>query len=482
MRRALAAAVFAILAAACASGPARAPEWTLNAPKPDATNRYFVGSSSDPSGDVAKARSDAAANLISDIMRYIGAKVSVNSTATARATLESYSADILSTVTSSSTNRLAGFSIKESYVYRDKKTGRVTVYVLASYVSADLEKEKTRIAALFQEIDDAVAKPESEGKALAAVGRSYDAVRKFVEAAAAAAGPEIENPDQKLQRNVNAARTLLAKLRFDTMGVEGYAALVGRPFPRPFLLRLVSGEAAGVPGASLLVSYQRRQGSRLVPRSEPAATDQSGLLSYLPPPPDFVGKAKLLVRVDFQSSLELLNGLPPRYEAYRAALVDELAGISIEIPYEVSSNARMVPTGIAIVDLDESGAVAGSAAQAGLVEALARERFDARIVAVDPASLAALSEAAAATAGVRAGAERMAFGYAKIESVRKDGGSYLASARAAVKVIELSSGRLLYSAERSVTAVGDDEPAARRAAYRELGANAIGKDLLASLP
>lgn len=487
-----AAAAAILLLASCASAPAapkatKAPAWILETPKPDASYTYFVGSSSDPKGDVSAATGDAAANLIASIMQYIGVKVSVNATAEARASLDSYQADIRQTVTTQSNNRLAGFQVKEKYVEpdKDKKSKRVTVYVLAAYATADLNKEKSRIAALFQEREDAVARPEAEGKALAAAGRHYEAVRKFVEAAAAAGGADIDNADVKLERNVNNARSALASLRFERPAGQPYQALVGRPFPQPFSLRLVAGEGAGapgVPGAALQVSYQRRQGSRLVSKTESAVTDPSGALSFTPPPPDFVGKAKLTVRLDFQSSLELLDRIPAKFEAYRDSLADELKSKYAELPYEVSSNARNVPTGIALADQDETGAAAGSQTQAGLLDALAKERFVVKGLAVPAGSLAAMDDAAALGAAKAAGLQRVAFGFAKIDSIRKDGANYIASAKAQVKVLEVATGLVLYSAEKGATGFGADEAAARRSAFRELGASSLGKDLLASLP
>ena len=489
-RNALAAAAAAfIMMASCATAPAapkKAPAWILETPKPDATFTYFVGSSSDAKGDVSTATNDAAANLIASIMQYIGVKVSVNASATAKASLDSYQADIKQTVTTQSNNRLAGFQVKEKYVDKEKKTGKVTVYVLAAYATADLQKEKARISALFQEREDAVAKPEAAGRSLAEEGRHYEAVRKFVEAAVAASGADIDNADVKMERNVNNARTAISRLRFDKLGVESYNAFVGQPFPKPFRLRLVSGEgdgAPGVPGANLFVSYQRKQGTRLVSKTESAVTDETGTLSFSPPAPDFVGKAKLLVRVDFQSTIDLLDGLSPAFASYRDALVQELRDLYVEVPYEVSSNARNVPTGVALVDLDESGAVvAGAQAQAGLVDALAKARFDVRSVAVDPGALAAMDEAAAVAAAKAAGLARVAFGAARIQSARKDGSNFIVSAQAQVKVLEVATGRVLYSGDRVATGFGPDEASARRLAYRDLGANAIGKELLASLP
>jgi len=472
----------------CATAPAqKAPDWTLNTPKADASNTFFVGYASATATEIPKATDDAVANLISSIMQYIGVKVNVDSSATAVASLEGYAAQIKQTVTTQSNNRLSGFLVKDKYVYTDKKANKTTVYILASYITADLEKEKRRIAALFQEKEDAVAKPEAEGRAFLEQGRYYEAVRKFIEAAIAASGSDIDNAELKMDRNVKNATTALSKIRFDKMGLETYKAFVSQPFPQPFKLRLVSGEgsnAPGIAGANLQVSYQRKQGTRLVSKTETAVTDGTGLMSYSPPPPDFVGKAKLLVRIDFQSSQDLLDRLPARYAAYREALASEFKNKYIELPYEVSSNARNVPMAISIVDVDEAGAVVpGGSAQAGLVEALVKEKYSVKGFVVDAANLVAMDdEAVLAATKAATQFQRIAYGAARIVSVSKEGGTYIANAKATVKVLEIATGSILYSAEKIASGLASDEASARRAAYRDLGLSAIAKDLLSSLP
>lgn len=484
-----AAVILTLILASCASVPAqgKAPDWIFATPKSDATNSYFVGSASDQGGDVAAATNGAAANLMSGIMQYIGVKVSVTTNAVAKATLDSYSANIQSTLTSSSQNQVSGFSVKERFVQTDKKTKRVTVYVLAAYATADLEKEKARILKAFKEREDAVAKPEGEGRSLEDGGRTYEAVRKYVEAAVAASGADVDNADIKLERNINNARGALSKLRFDASDSAGYKGSVGKDFPKPFMAKLVTGEgvsAPGVPGAVVLLSYQRKSGTRLVSKTESVMTDGSGRISFMPPPPDFVGKAKLSLRVDFQSTLDLLDKLPAKYAALRDSLADELRSRFVDLSYEVSSGAAGIPMAVAIADLDESGtAVPGAQAQAGLVEALLREKFTVKGIAIPSDALASMDEAAVSAAASAAGKfERVAFGTARISGLRKDGNNYLASAKATVKVLDIASGRALYSAERGATGLGSDEKSARAAAYRELGLNAVGKDLLANLP
>lgn len=487
----LAAAVLAatLVLASCASTQAqgKAPDWIFATPKPDASNTYFVGSSSDPSGDASTASNDAAANLIASITQYLGVKIDVNSSAEAKATLDSYSASIKSTVTSTSKNQLAGFAIKERFVQTDKKTKRVTVYLLASYATADLEKEKARISKLFKEREDAVAKPEAEGRALESEGRAYEALRKYVEAAVVASGSDIDNADVKLQRNMNNARGALSRLRFDASASAGYSGFAGQAFAKPLVFKLVAGEGAaapGVPGALVLLSYQRKSGTRLVSKTESVMTDASGGVSFTPPVPDFVGKAKFTLKLDFQSSLDLLDKLPEKYAAYRDSLADELRAKSFDLPYEVLSKARSSSMAIAIVDVDEAGAVVeGNKTQGALVEALAREKFAVKGISVAAESLKAMDEAAAVAAAKASGKyERVAFGAAVVTELRKDGKNYLCSAKASVKVIEIASGNVIYSAERGITGFGSDEKSARAAAFRDLGLTSLGKDMLSSLP
>jgi hypothetical protein len=481
-------AAITLILASCASVPAqgKAPDWIFTTPKPDASNTYFVGSASDATGDVAAATNDAAANLMSSITQYIGVKINVVSDAEAKASLDSYSAKIKSTVTSSSQNQVSGFSVKERFVQTDKKTKRVTVFVLAAYATADLVKEKARIAEMIARAIEAVEGPEREGNALLAQNRGYEAVRKFVEAAVAASGSTIDNADVYFERDINEARSALSRIRFDTSASTGYKGFVGQEFTQPFKAKLVAGEdasAPGIPGALVQLSYQRKSGTRLVSKTESVMTDAAGAVNFTPPAPDFVGKAKFNLRLDFQSTIELLDKIPEKSAAYRDSLAAELKSKIVDVPYEVVSNARGASLAVAILDLDESGEAVGTLAQAGLIDTLLREKFNVKGVAISKDAITAMDEAAVIAAVSVAGKyERVAFGTARIESIRKDGANYLAAGKATVKVLDIASGRVLYSVERGVTGFGPSEKAARAATYRELGLNAIGKDMLSNLP
>lgn len=492
LKRCAAAAMAVFFLVSCVSSPkaqGKAPDWALTTPSPDGTYTYFVGYSSDPNGDAALAAEGATANLLSSIMNYIGVKITVDSSATARASYDSYQADIVQTVKTQSTNRLAGFTVQERHQIKDKKTGRVTVYILASYVTKDLEAEKTRIQKVFQEQIDAVAVPERRGQAQEAEGRCFDAIQSYIEAAVAASGADIDNADIKMERNVNNARRVLSRVRFVASSPVPTAGL-GRPFSGPFKAKLVYGEndsAPGIPGAEVFVTYQVRQSSgRVTGKTERAVSDSSGVLSFTPPPPNFVGQAKIVMRLNLDSSLALLDKFPARFEAHRQSLEAELRGRSVEFPYTVASMAKDAATGIALIELDESGAVLPSSlAQSGLLEALIKEKFKAQAAPLDSATVAGGDDAAvlaAARAAYKAKFARVVAGAARIEGVRKDGANFMVSVKASVKCWDLVTGEILYSAEKAYTGVGPDEAAARRASLQQLGRNVLGKDLMANLP
>jgi hypothetical protein len=487
----LAAVLGSALLLSCATLPRGLPDWVFSTPKPDQTYSYFVGQASTLAG-TSVALDEAAANLVSGIVQYIGVKVDVDTSSTAKASLDSYAAEIRQTVSTQSSGRMAGFQIKERRVSKDRKTGLTTVYILASYVTADLEKEKARIAAVFKEREDAVSRPEAEARALAQEGRAYEALQKYIEAALAASGSEVDNAGIKLERDLAAVRGLVASMRFEKPA-EPPKLAVGSAPSAPLRLRLLGGPTggAGIGGAHFIVSYPRRQGSRLVAKTDVAVSDANGFVSFLLPAPDFVGRAKLSLSLDARPLLDLLGNLPASLAPQVALIEEGLRGVSIDLPYEVVSMAASVPTAVLILDRDEAGlVVAGGACQAGLVDALSRQGFALRGAGFGAEASAFLDDAAILEAARRASAQalpaaayaRLVYGSARLSAPRRDGASWLAEGRAQVKVVDLATGSILYSAERLATGIGSDEADSRLAAYRDLGYSAIAQDLLASLP
>lgn len=483
---ALSLAVALLAGVSCATGQ-KIPSWVLTTPPPDSTNTYFVGSG--PGPDLGSATTEATANLIASIMQFIGVSVKVGTSATAKASLDSYSAEIRQTVETQSTNRLAGFKVLEKYSSRDKATGRYVVHILASYATADLRKEKARIEALFQEKIDAVAKPEAEGDSLAASGRVVEAATKYIEAMVAASGADIENADIKVERNANKARAQISQLRFSFAGPPEIRASLGKAPGEPLAVRLLAGRGGAelpVPSATVLASIPRKlPNGRMGSKSERLVTDPQGWVYIALPPPDFVGKAKIIVQADFSSLYDLFDKVGKKYSAFVSSLEDEMRTKMAELGYAVASDAARIPMAVLVADLDDRGnLMQAQAVQAGLMEALAKEGFSVSALALDPSYARAPMETllAAAKSLLGSGTPRLAVGTGMVQAVRQEGAFYLASVAGSLKVVNLADGKVLYSGDASWQALASDPNSAVRAALRELGAGVLGKNIVSALP
>ncbi|MBN1520154.1 MAG: hypothetical protein JW923_08690 [Spirochaetales bacterium] len=491
--RLLAGALALVLAlASCVStGASRSsapPDWALRTPAPDSTYTYFVGHAAVKDGNVSLALDDATANLVSSIMTYMGVKVTAESTAVAKASLDSYQADIVQTVKAESAGRIAGFQIKERTEVKEK-SGAVTLYILASYVTTDLNKEKVRIAALFKEQEDAVSKPEAAGDAAVASGRVFDAVKSYVEAAVAASSGTVDNADIKLERNINKARTVLGKVRFERLDSPTSVSM-GKAYAKPFSARLVYGEgsaAPGIPGAEVSMVYQyRNTNGRILTRTERGLTDAKGVISFAPPEPNFVGKASFVFRLNLDSTRDLMDRIPAKYDGYVTALDEDLSTRTLSFDYVIASDARTVPTGVYVVDVGADGAASPtSVAEKGLFDSMAKERFKVGLAPIDPALvLSGNTSAIVAQAKARysPALSRFIFGSARVEGAVKDGSMWQATARMSVTCVDLATGMVLYATEKVFVAVAADEAGARSAALMQVAREAVAKDLMSSLP
>lgn len=484
MRGVLASFLVVLVALSCAGAPSskKAPEWTLQTPAPDATYTYFVGYSDAGPGRATQATDAATAGMIAEIMRYIGVTITAESSATAKATVDSFQSDIVQTVKQSSTSRVAGFQVAEKYEAA-RKDG-VTVYLLGRFETKALESERKRIAAVFQEKIDAVARPEAEAKELLSAGNIAGAARKFIEAATAASGSDIENSAIKFERNLNAAKNAVSRLSFSKLNDKLQAA-VGAAFPEPFKI-LVRSDRGPVPGVPVIVSYQSRQANgRMATRNVSQVSGPDGIVSFVHPTPDFVGKAALTVRLDLSAATEPLYGTAERFRSMVAGLEDEIAAKRLSVEYSVVSAARSVPTAVLIVDVDASGAAAVGTTSSAFVSVLASNGFSVSAAPFGPEVVVGKDDAsilAAAKAGLGSGIKRFAYGVAKISSIRDDGGQKIATVSIEAKVVELATGNVLYSAVKQASAFSSGEREAVESARRLLGQKALGEEVASSLP
>ncbi len=478
--RILAAVLAAAFLFACGSAPGsvsaqeKPPAWVLEPPEADAQYMFFVGSGESKSGSPAEGEQFARGVLIDEIMRYLGVRISSETTATARASLESYQADVVQTLKSTSAGRVVGLEIKERWV--SQREGRTTVYLLARYNKTELAREKRRLEELFREKLEAVAGPEAEGRALEGRGELYQAALRYLEAAAAAFKSDIENADIKFERNLNQAREAVRRIGLVKLN-DNLKVYAGQEFPAGFQLKVVAGAAAsdpGIGGAALRISYKEMKASgKAVTRSQPAKSGAEGKLDFAPPPPDFVGPETLTMALDLGEALEVLEQVPDRLYPQVQAMEELVRGKSVRFSYESLSRAGAIPTGIAVFDLDATGSpITMSETSSGLLGELGKAGFKVVSLRVGAAEVAGRPDEQviqALSAGFGGQVERAIFGTACIADTVQEGQTVILQVSGTVKVVELASGKVLLAVNRIKRAQGSNVSAALSTAFKKLG-------------
>ncbi len=488
MKRIIAAITVCLLFLGCVSTPSqaqKAPEWVLDTPDPDATYTYFVGDSSDTSGDQTKATEQAVGVIISNIVKYMGVKINAEFVGDTQATLDSYAANMKQKITETSQARIVGFTVTEKFISRPKDKGSKTInaYVLAKYETKELNKERDRIRKLIEEQENMVLVPEKAGNDALAAGRYADAVQSFLQAAAGAASVDVDNKEIKVERNLNSARNALLPLRLIRVSAPVGIGL-GQDPAEPFVIKLVKGEndnGPGVPGAKLAASYQRKMASgRLTNKTEDLASDAKGLASIKPPAYDYVGASKVAFSLNMGSAMDLLDRIPAKYESLKDSVRREISSKYVEFEFKIGSDAKNIPLQVVVLDFDEAGSAQGSLAQGAIIDGFLKEKFKATAANAAKAAVQGGDEAAILTQAKALGAKRLVYGSARLESVKKDGGAFVVSCRVSLSVLDVDSGTVISVSEKSVNAIGTSESEARANAYRDSGRTAA-KDLMAKL-
>ena len=462
------------------------PEWVLTPPKETDQYSFFVGSASDSRGDAAKAEEQAVYSLIAEITRYLGVRVTSETTSEAKATLDRFQAQVTQQVKQEGSARVTGLRVVDKFIQKEGE--RVTVYILAQYERAELQKEKARIAAVFQEQVDAVAIPESKGKRLETQGDLFGAIRSYIEAAVAAATSRVENADIKFERNINNAKRVVSRIGFIPLTKE-VTGMIGDPLPTSFKAKIVDGQGESDPpvaGADVQVSYKEaRSGGRPTVRTVALKSGEDGIVEFNHPVPTFVGKESVVMALDLSAYLTPLENVPRQYRSLVNSLEDLILSKRVDIPYTVVSRAKNIPMGVVVLDLDAAGNPTGSnRTAAGILEALTEEGFKAVSVSLDPATLKGKgdSDIIRAIASQYGGQiERIVFGTVAIDEFIENRGQFQVRVTGTLKAAELKSGQVLYTKRMLKRSIGSNADAAIGAAFRNLGID-FGKDLARSLP
>lgn len=469
----------------CATAP-QVPGWALKTPDPDSADTFFTGTGSGRTP--AEALSNATNNLVASVMQYMGTSVNVQTTATAKASLDQYQADLTQVVSTEASGRLAGFRVKDKKLVQDGKTGTTQAFILAAYLTPELEKEKKRIADLSKERIDAVAVPEAAGDSLLAQGQLTEAVRKFLEAAVAATAPGVDNGRQKVERNIAKARAAVAAVSLTLEGPRSGRAGVA-PQSGFAVTAAIEGSWGRRPAASTMITLSLPRllaSGRLGSRSESIATDSAGRIAYPAPVPDFVGTGKVSASLDLASAMELAYSLPKDYSALVTALESDIGAARADLEWKVVSAAQGIPLLVAVQELDDRGLpFAGRPGSNGLQDALRAEGFSVSQASLPEDAIAAQDDARvlqAARASVPAeGPHRVTYGLFRVDSVVRDGSNFIATASGSLRTLDIRTGAQLHSMTRSAQAAGSDAAGAARAALTALGKQVLARELATSL-
>lgn len=157
----------------------------------------------------------------------------------------------------------------------------------------------------------------------------------------------------------------------------------------------------------------------------------------------------------------------------------------VSFTYSVLSHAREIPTGILVADEDNSGALTGKTdTAAGILEALSSLKFTVKTLPVSGSLTAGNDDTLIKKINAQYGKsiKRLIFGTAGIAGFQEENGMYSVKVSGNIKVVELSTGKILYSSgTRFKTALGTNLNSAISAAFKQFGKE-TGKLMANTLP
>ncbi len=454
------------------------PAWVVAPPGAAEGIEYFVASGSDEAGDIAAAEASAASALLVQLNQAVGIDVSVLTIAEARASADSFEANVREQVTQSGAGRLAGFRVADRYVATGD--GRVTVHLLGAYDRAELSRERARREQLVRAQESLFTEPYAEAESAARDGDRFEAIRLYILAAesAARAPATIRSAGPLAEAAMRSAADLLRGVNVDALAGPREVRTLSLP-EQEIVFRVSDAEGRDVPRVPIeisLTSPTRNRINRVLVQSY-----DDGLVSYRLPRPDVAGTYRVNARLSTSEIDQYLRGLPESLAAARATIQSELARIGASWSVEATSRAAEVATTVLVLDLHDDRAT-GDSTEAGISESLAMAGFS--LVAVPGVDRSGLSGdrtlllQSLQESGVMA--RRAVVGTASVAEVSEPDG-FLVRVRGSISVIDLDTGDVIYATSVIKNARSTTREQAVSVAFYQLGVS-IGEELVARLP
>jgi hypothetical protein len=442
---------------------------------------YFRGAGTSAGGDLAEANQIATGDLFADIIRFMGVQITSETTAKAKGGLDSFQTEVEQAVRQKGSARLAGFDINETWL-DERRPPAVTTHLLAKYSKQEFLKEKARLEALSKEKEEAIAGPEREGKKLEAEARYYEAAIQFMLAAAAAYKSDIENAPIKFKRNIDQAMGAVEKINLLKLN-DNLTSLIGKEFPEPFKLKIVTGGTStdpGVPNVALRVSYTayHAPSAKMQFLEANMKTDATGLLQFQHPIPQFVGNSQVHISMDLSSYIDALDSVPKEQQGLVEGLETLLVKKKVSFAFTVNSNAKNIKTGVLLIDYDENGNIRGVTETTGALQSVLID-FSLLTISKSAAVLKDQSETdiyELLKQEYQGKAERIILGSVKVLNYTERSGKYFAKATGSVKVFELATDSIVYTSTKEKSTMGNSQSEAAGQVFKELG-KTLGSDI-----
>lgn len=472
--------IAAVLIAACAT-TSGVPEWVNMPPADTSEFMYFTGVGSAPAGDEAEAAAAAADLIISEIVKFLGVRVTSETTDEARDAYREFESSLASVLRDGTAGGPGGLRLVDSWT--DYTEPAVVVHLLAEYKIVELQAEKLNLEELFKEKKETISGPEKAGDELFSGQRFYRASVSYIEAALEESVSGQENADLKFERNIVKAGEAIQQVEIETVSAPGFT-YIGEGFDEDFVVRLSSGgkPAEGLP---VTVSYKElRANGRKSVRTYTVLTDGEGFAVFESPVPEWVGKEKITFFLDMRAVIEPLEDVSFDLLQYVDGLEQAVNSKQVHFDYEVFSRAVEVPTCVMVMDVDRSGNPLDKTDTAsGIVSVLSGAGFEVFMIPVDYRMTAVSDSELIKIISEQYGNlyERMVFGTAEISSFEENGGNVIVKVTGKIKTVELESGRILFSASEQKRARGGSNSSTISAAFMSLG-KMYGTKLISDLP
>jgi hypothetical protein len=463
-------------------GCASVPNWVEAPPAVSNTEVFFTGLGSDDGGNAAKAEKSAMNSMVSEVTRYLGVRITSESTVEATSTLTTYTAEITELIREASYAYISDLRLVDRYS-ETLPDGTLIVHLLGAYDRSALAAEKERLARLIAERIEAVAGPERAGDAHAIRGDLYDAAVSYLESASAALDSDIENAALILQRVLGKAVDAVTRITVGPVSAPE-SARVGMPVTQMFSIS-AAGPAGVITGVPFSVTWtDGKPGGRGGLMSAIVRTDPAGVAVFSHPPPAVAGIGRVNFSLSFSAQLEPLKSAAGKADELVRGFERAIATKRVEYRFSVLSESMSYETAVYFVDMLDDGTIfSDSATGSGIYASLGKAGFPlvpfTGLEGLHNFDTLQFIDAVRQTELTQA--HRVIFGVATVTSISVENDVFLVSAEADLKVVDIETGKIVYTKSGTRTARGRSREAGVAAVFHGLGEQ-LGEVLARELP